>query len=55
VSCNNAIAATTDAVEFTDAGDAEVNTVVSLPSPCQALIVFFTNAAGTRWFAATGF
>jgi hypothetical protein len=36
-------------------GDSEIEAVVNLPSPCIAPIVFVTNAAGTSWFASTGF
>jgi hypothetical protein len=39
----------------TPTGDSEIEAVVTLPSPCVAPIVFVTNAAGTSWFAATGF
>jgi hypothetical protein len=35
------------------AGDAELDTTISLPSPCVAPIVFVT-APGGAWFAATG-
>jgi hypothetical protein len=35
------------------AGDAEIDTTVSLPSPCIAPIVFVTSPTGA-WFAATG-
>ncbi len=42
-------------VPATSAGDAEFEAVLALPSPCIAPIVFVTNAAGTSWFAATGF
>jgi hypothetical protein len=55
VSCGGVVVATTDPVDFSDAGDAEVSAVVSLPSECIAPTVFFTNPAGTRWFAVTGF
>jgi hypothetical protein len=54
VSCNGVIAATTDAVPFSSAGDAEVDAIVSLPSPCFGPSVFFTSAGGS-WFAVTGF
>ena len=39
----------------TPEGDSEIEAVVVLPRPCIAPIVFVTNAAGTSWFAATGF
>jgi hypothetical protein len=35
-------------------GDAEIEDVVSLPSPCIAPIVFVTSPTGA-WFASTGF
>jgi hypothetical protein len=54
VSCNGAPVATTDAVPFSSTGDAEVDAVVSLPSPCFGPSVFFTSVGGS-WFAATGF
>jgi hypothetical protein len=34
-------------------GDAEIDTVVTLPQPCIAPIVFVTSPGGA-WFAATG-
>jgi hypothetical protein len=56
VTCGDAIAAMTDPVPFSDDGDAIVDTVVTLPSPCLGPAVFFTNTATpTRWFAVTGF
>ena len=56
VTCGDAIAAMSDQVDFSDDGDAIVDTVVSLPSPCQGPAVFFTNTATPpRWFAVTGF
>jgi hypothetical protein len=54
VSCNGAVAATTATVPFSSAGDAEVDALVSLPSPCFGPSVFFTSAGGS-WFAVTGF
>lgn len=54
ITCGETVAAETALVPFSEAGDAEIDTVVSLPSPCQAVAVFFTNA-GNRWFAVTGF
>lgn len=54
VSCNGAFADDTALVSFSPEGDAEVDDVVTLPSPCQAPAVFFTNATN-RWFAVTGF
>jgi len=54
VSCNGAIAATTATVPFSPEGNAEVDAVVDLPSPCFGPSVFFTSAGGS-WFAVTGF
>jgi hypothetical protein len=54
VACDGETPVITDAVPFSDQGNATVNAVVSLPSPCLAPVVFFTNASG-RWFAVTGF
>lgn len=52
------VAATTDNIstglfDVTPAGDGELDTSVSLPSPCFAPIVFVT-APGGAWFASTG-
>jgi len=57
VTCSGVVAATTAAVPFSAAGDAEVDATVSLPSPCFAPAVLFAGvtANGDRWFAATGF
>jgi hypothetical protein len=44
---------TTDPFLASPAGDAEIDTTVSLPSPCFAPIVFVTSPTGA-WFAATG-
>jgi len=55
VVCAGTVVATTDPVAFSPAGDAQINTTVSLPSPCLDIAVFFLNGAGTRWFAVTGF
>jgi hypothetical protein len=57
VACNGAAVASTAAVPFSRAGDAEVDATVSLPSPCFAPAVFFAGvtANGDRWFAVTGF
>jgi len=57
VACGGVAVASTDAVPFSDTGDAEVNATVSLPSPCLAPAVFFAGitGAGDRWFAVTGF
>jgi hypothetical protein len=54
VSCGGTQVAITDAVPFSDQGNATVNAVVSLPSLCLAPAVFFTNGTG-KWFAVTGF
>jgi hypothetical protein len=54
VSCNGVVAATTTTVPFSPAGDAEVDAIVDLPSPCFGPSVFFTSAGGS-WFAVTGF
>ena len=44
-------------VPFSSTGDAEVNTIASLPDTCLAPAVFFAGvtANGDRWFAVTGF
>jgi hypothetical protein len=57
VACGGVAVATTDAVPFSSTGDAEVDAVMSLPSPCLAPAVFFAGvtANGDRWFAVTGF
>jgi hypothetical protein len=44
----------TNTFPATVTGDAEIEDVVSLPTPCIAPIVFVTNPTGA-WFAATGF
>jgi hypothetical protein len=54
VSCGGTLAASTATVPFSPEGDASVDTVVTLPSPCQAPVVFFTSPGG-NWFAVTGF
>jgi len=54
VSCNGVFADDTALVPFSDDGDATVDDVVTLPSPCQGVTVFFTSPAG-GWFAVTGF
>lgn len=54
ITCGEAKVAETSLVPFSEAGDAVIDAVVSIPSPCQAIAVFFTNA-GDRWFAVTGF
>jgi hypothetical protein len=56
VTCGGIPAATTGAVPYSNAGDAEVDATVSLPSPCLAPAVFFAGVTGggPRWFAVTG-
>ena len=54
VTCGGAPVAETSTVPFSATGDAEINAVVSLPSPCLGVAVFFTNAT-SRWFAVSGF
>jgi hypothetical protein len=54
VSCNNVPVAETATVPFSPEGDAEVDAVVTLPSPCFGPSIFFTSAGGS-WFAVTGF
>jgi hypothetical protein len=54
VSCNGVPVAETATVPFSPEGNAEVDAVVSLPSPCFGPSVFFTSAGGS-WFAVTGF
>jgi hypothetical protein len=44
----------TDPFDVTSTGDGELNTTVTLPSPCFAPIVFVTAPGGGAWFAATG-
>jgi hypothetical protein len=57
LSAENGIAKTvnvaTDPVPATMKGDAEINAVVDLPSPCLAPIVFVASGGGS-WFAVTG-
>ncbi len=43
----------TDAFPATHAGDSEIETTVTLPSPCIAPIVFVTTPTGA-WIASTG-
>jgi len=54
VSCNGVPVAETATVPFSTEGDAEVDAIVSLPSPCFGPSVFFTSSGGS-WFAVTGF
>jgi hypothetical protein len=58
VTCNDVPVASSAIVPFSPSGDAEVNTRVSLPSPCLAPAVFFVgvlSSGAERWFAVTGF
>ena len=57
VACGGTVAASTAPVPFSSTGDAEVESTVSLPSPCLAPTVFFAGVTGggDRWFAVTGF
>jgi hypothetical protein len=57
VSCSGAVVAMSDSVPFSPTGDAEVDTMVSLPASCLAPVIFFAGdtAGGPRWFAVTGF
>ena len=43
----------TGLVPASTTGDARINTVVALPSPCIAPIAFVASPTGS-WFAATG-
>jgi hypothetical protein len=58
VTCSSAPAASSPIVPFSvPGGDAEVNTRVTLPSPCLAPAVFFVGVlpnGAERWFAVTG-
>jgi hypothetical protein len=54
VTCGGAPVAETATVPFSGTGDAEIDAVVSLPSPCLGVAVFFTNAT-SLWFAVSGF
>ncbi len=54
VTCGDAPVAETGTVPFSTDGDAEIDAIVDLPSPCLAPAVFFTNAT-SRWFAVSGF
>lgn len=54
VTCGGAPVAESAIVPFSATGDAEVDAVVELPSPCLGPAVFFTNAT-SRWFAVSGF
>lgn len=44
----------TDSFPATGGGDAEIEAIVALPSPCFAPIIFVTSPGGS-WFAVTGF
>ena len=57
LTCSSVAAARSPIVPFSAAGDAEVNTILDLPSTCLAPAVFFVGITGTaaeRWFAVTG-
>ena len=54
VSCNGVFADDTALVPFSPEGDAVIDDVVTLPSLCQGVTVFFTSPGG-GWFAVTGF
>ena len=44
----------TDPFPATSTGDADIEALVDLPTPCIAPIVFVTNPTGTGWFSVTG-
>jgi hypothetical protein len=57
VTCGGAQAASSPIVAFSPDGDAMVDAVVDLPSPCFAPAVFFAGVlpnGAERWFAVTG-
>jgi hypothetical protein len=57
VSCNNgADVVMTDLVPYSASGDANVNALIDLPSPCLGALVFFAGetGGGPRWFAVSG-
>jgi hypothetical protein len=58
VTCSSAAVASSPVVPFSvPGGDAEVDTVVSLPASCLAPAVFFVGVLANgaeRWFAVTG-
>jgi hypothetical protein len=57
VTCNGGASTTmTDLVPYSPEGDAMVEAMVDLPSPCLGPVVFFAGQTGNgpRWFAATG-
>ena len=57
LTCSSVAVARSPIVPFSPAGDAEVNTILELPSTCLAPAVFFVGITGTgaeRWFAVTG-
>ena len=56
VTCAGQAPIVTDAVPFSTAGDAQVETRVTLPATCLAPTVFFAGVtgAGPRWFAVNG-
>ncbi len=57
LTCSNLPAASSPIVPFSAAGDAEVDTRITLPAHCLAPAVFFMGVLPTgaeRWFAVTG-
>ena len=57
LTCNSAAVASSPIVPFSAAGDADVETTVTVPSPCLAPAIFFVGVLPTgaeRWFAVTG-
>lgn len=57
LTCSSVAAARSPIVPFSTTGDAEVNTVLDLPTTCLAPAVFFVGITATgaeRWFAVTG-
>jgi hypothetical protein len=44
----------TDPFPATSTGDADLEALVDLPTPCIAPIVFVTNPTGTVWFSVMG-
>jgi len=58
VTCNHVVAAKSPIVPYSAAGDGQVTTTVSLPSPCLAPTVFWVGVTPTGaepWFAVSGF
>jgi len=56
LTCSSVAVARSPIVPFSTTGDAEVNTVLDLPTTCLAPAVFFVGITGNgeRWFAVTG-